>query len=190
MKTVSISGSLRQGVGKKDAKSLRASKMIPCVIYGGKEQTHFATEEKSFINIVFTPEVCFVEIKLPNKTVKAILQDIQYHPINDSILHADFLEITDKPITMQVPIILEGRSPGVLKGGKLALKMRKIAVKALAENMPSQIVLDISKLDIGSKIKVSEVETNNFSFVSNPNTIIVTILKGRGATTTDDSEEA
>jgi len=188
MKTVSISGSLREGVGKKDAKSIRAKKLIPCVIYGGKEQTCFATEEKSFINIVFTPEVCFVEIKLPNKTVKAILQDVQYHPINDSIIHADFLEITDKPITMNVPIILEGKSPGVLKGGKLALKMRKIAVKALADNIPSQIVLDISKLDIGSKIKVSDIETNNFTFVSNPNTIIVTILKGRATVGAEEVE--
>lgn len=188
MKTVSISGSLRENVGKKDAKSLRAEKMIPCVIYGGKEQTHFATEEKSFTNIVFTPEVCFVDIKLPNKTVRTILQDIQYHPVNDKIIHADFLEITNKPITMQVPIILEGRSPGVLKGGKLALKMRKIAVKALAENIPSQLVLDISKLNIGGKIKVSDIETNNFTFMSNPNTVIVTVLKGRGAATTDDSE--
>lgn len=189
MKTVSISGSLRENVGKKDAKNLRANKLVPCVVYGGKEQTHFSTEEKSFVNIVYTPEPCFVEINLPTKKISAILQDAQFDPVNDKILHADFLEITNKPITMEIPIIIEGRSPGVLKGGKLALKMRKVQVRSLAENMPSQIVIDISDLNIGDKIKLSNIETKNFNFLLNLNTVVVSVLKGRGSAQESENEK-
>jgi large subunit ribosomal protein L25 len=185
MKIVSISGSLRENVGKKDAKSLRVQGHVPCVIYGGKEQIHFSTDERSFIKIVFTPEVCFVEIDLGTEKVKAILQDVQYHPTTDKIMHADFMELKDeKLIKLNVPIRLIGTSPGVLKGGKLELKQRKLLVRSIPANMPEEIVVSIEKLDIGHGVKVKELKSDKFEFLQNENTLVVQILKARGADAT------
>jgi large subunit ribosomal protein L25 len=111
MKTVSLSGSPRENVGKKDAKALRKQGLVPCVIYGGKEQIHFSLDERLFQNIVFTPEACFVEVELAGKKHYTILQDVQYHPVSDKILHADFLEMTEgKPVKLNIPLRLEGTS--------------------------------------------------------------------------------
>ena len=192
MKTVSLSGSPRENVGKKDAKSLRKEGMVPCVIYGGKEQLHFSMDERHFQKIVFTPEACFVEIELSGKKHLTILQDIQYHPVSDKILHADFLQILDgKPVKLEIPIRLEGVSPGVLLGGRLAQKLRKVPVKALAENMPQEILLNISKLKIGDKIKASQIKSDKYEILLNENIVLVMILKARGAevSATDDEEE-
>jgi len=185
MKIVSMSGSLRESVGKKDAKTIRAQGHVPCVIYGGKEQIHFSTDERSFIKIVFTPEVCFIEIDLGTKKVKAIIQDVQYHPTTDKILHADFMELKDdKFIKLNVPVRLTGTSPGVLKGGKLELKLRKLLVKSIPANMPEEIVVSIEKLDIGHGVKVKELKSDKFEFLQNENTLVVQILKARGTDAT------
>ncbi len=189
MKTVSLSGSRRENVGKKDAKALRNQGLVPCVIYGGKEQIHFALDERQFQKVVFTPEACFVEIDLQNKKHLTILQDIQYHPVSDKILHADFLEISEgKPIKLSIPVRLEGTSPGVLKGGKLSHKLRKLPIKATAENMPQEIVVDISNLNINDKIKVSQLKSNKYELLLNENTVIVMIMKARGSETGTETE--
>jgi large subunit ribosomal protein L25 len=191
MKTVSLSGSPRESVGKKDAKAIRKQGHVPCVIYGGKEQIHFSTDERMFQKIVFTPEACFVEININGQTYTTILQDIQYHPVSDKILHADFLQLSEeKTIKLNIPIRLEGTSPGVLKGGRLALKMRKIPLKALPENMPQEILLSISKLDIGGKIKASQIKSEKYDVLLNENTVIVMILKARGADLSAEEEAA
>jgi len=190
MKTVSLSGSPRENVGKKDAKSLRKEGLVPCVIYGGAEQLHFSFDERNFQKLVFTPEACFVEIELSGKKHLTILQDVQYHPVSDKILHADFLQIREgKPVKLEIPIRLEGVSPGVLLGGRLAQKLRKIPVKALAENMPQEILLNISKLKIGDKIKASQVKSDKYEILLNENVVLVMILKARGAEVTMDDEE-
>lgn len=190
MKTVSLSGSPRENVGKKDAKALRKQGLVPCVIYGGKEQIHFSLDERLFQNIVFTPEACFVEVELAGKKHYTILQDVQYHPVSDKILHADFLEMTEgKPVKLNIPLRLEGTSPGVLKGGKLALKLRKIPVKALPDNMPQEIVLNIGKLNIGDKIKASQVKSDKYEILLNENTVLVMILKARGLDVVADGDE-
>lgn len=192
MKTVSISGSTRKSVGKKDAQRLRVKGLVPCVVYGGKEQIHFSTDERSFNKIIFTPEVCFVEIDLDGKIYRTILQDAQYHPTTDKIIHADFLELLDdKHIKLEVPVRLTGTSPGVLKGGKLNLKQRKLLVRALPANMPEEIVISIGKLNIGHGVKIKELKTNNFELLQNDRTLVVQILKSRvadTATTEDDGE--
>ena len=132
MRVVSMSGSLRENVGKKDAKKIRKDGGVPCVIYGGKEQVHFFTDTKSFLNVVFTPEVCFIHIDINGTKYETILQDIQYHPVTDNIYHADFMEIdSNKPIIMSVPVKISGTAPGVLKGGKIVQKFRKLKIKAL-----------------------------------------------------------
>jgi len=189
MKTVSLSGSPRENVGKKDAKALRGKGHVPCVIYGGKEQIHFSMDERFFQKLVFTPEACFVEINIDDNKYLTTLQDIQYHPVSDKILHADFLEIREsKPVKLSIPVRLEGTSPGVLKGGRLALKLRKIPLKANPENMPQEILLNISKLDIGDKIKASQITSDKYDVLLNENTVVVMILKARGADISIDDE--
>jgi len=179
MKTVFINGSLRESVGKKDAKKLRKNGLVPCVIYGGKTQKHFSVPEISFKNIVFTPEIAFIDIDLNGEKHHTILQDIQYHPVTDKILHADFLEIFDKPITMKVPIKLTGSSAGVLKGGRLSLIFRKLSIKAIPDNIPENITIDITNFDIGHSVKVSSFKDEKFEILHPENTVVVGILKAR-----------
>ncbi|MDR2907228.1 MAG: 50S ribosomal protein L25/general stress protein Ctc [Bacteroidales bacterium] len=185
MKTVSMSGSLRANVGKKDAKTLRSAGLVPCVIYGGKEQVHFSTPETSFKQIVFTPDVCFVEVDLNGKKYLTILQDIQYHKVSDSILHADLFELSDdKEITLPVPVVYEGSSPGVLKGGKLVKSIRKIKVKALPKNMPETLTVDLSKLDIGDMVKIGAIEAKNFTIVDSLSTTVCAVKTTRNVVET------
>lgn len=176
-----MSGSLRENVGKKDAKANRKNGKVPCVLYGGIEQIHFATNEKDFKNIIFTPEVCFVDLDINGKHYKTTLQDVQYHPVSDNILHVDFLEIIeDKPIIMNVPVKVTGTSPGVLRGGKLITKMRKLKVKGLSNVLPDNVPIDISKLDIGDSVKVNEIAIEGVEFLNVATSVVITIITTRG----------
>jgi len=181
MKTVSISGSLRENVGKKDAKKNRKLGKIPCVIYGGKEQTHFTVDEIGFSKLIFTPEVYIINIEINKNEYTAILQDIQYHPVTDRVLHVDFLEvILSHPIVIGLPVKLEGNSSGVLKGGMFIQKLRKLKVEALPKHLPDNIVLDISDLEIGDSIRVKDVEQENLELLDIPNAVIVAVKTARG----------
>jgi len=181
MKTVSLSGTLRAYVGKKDAKKLRKEGKVPCVIYGGKEQKHFYLDQKDFKEIIFTPEVFIIKIDLEGTIYETILQDIQYHPVTDLVLHADFLELfPGRIVTLAIPVKLEGTAPGVVKGGRMELKLRKIRVKGLVEDMPEYIVLDISKLDIGKSIKVKEITNEKLQFLDPANAVVVDVKAARG----------
>jgi large subunit ribosomal protein L25 len=174
MKSVSISGSPRENVGKKDAKKHRIDGKVPCVLYGGKEQTHFVTDEVSFKKLVYSPDAYTVKINLGNKEVNAILQDIQYHPVSDSILHADFLEIfDDKPVIIHIPVKVTGTSKGVLNGGSFIQKLRKLKIKALAADLPDNVVVDITPLDINDSIRVSDIKKPNVTFLDPANAVIV-----------------
>jgi large subunit ribosomal protein L25 len=190
MKTVKLSGSPRENVGKKDAKAQRKEGRVPCVLYGGKEQLHFSATEKEFIPIVFTPDVMFVEIELEGKTHLAILQDIQYHPVSDRILHADFLQLDEgKEIKLDIPVHTTGVSKGVLRGGKLIIRLRKLPVKALPGNMPEKITIDITKLNIGQAVKVKDLNIPNITVLSNPFNAIVTVKTARGVVATADEDD-
>jgi len=181
MKTVSLSGSLRENVGKKDAKKLRTEGKVPCVIYGGKEQKHFFIDQKDFKKIIFTPEVFIIKIELGKVSFETILQDIQYHPVTDIVLHADFLElIPGKAVTLAIPVQMEGTSPGVIKGGRLQLKIRKIRMKGLVEDMPEHVLLDISGLDIGNAIKVKEVPGEKLQLLDPANAVVISVKAARG----------
>jgi large subunit ribosomal protein L25 len=174
MKKVSISGSLRESVGKKDAKKHRIDGKVPCVLYGGKDQVHFVTEQISFKKLVYSPEAFTVKINVNSKEYQAVLQDIQYHPVSDSILHADFLEIfDDKPVTIHIPVKVTGKSQGVLKGGRFIQKLRKVKIKALPAFLPDDITVDISPLEINDSIRVSDIKQNNVTFLDPPNSVIV-----------------
>ncbi len=180
MKQVSLSGSLRENVGKKDAKKHRKEGNVPCVLYGGKEQTHFIVTELGFKKLVFTPDVYIVNLNIDGTEYKGILQDVQYHPVTDRVLHADFLEVVPgKPLIVGLPLIFEGTSPGVMVGGKMIKKMQKILVKGLIEDMPDYIFVDISKLEIGGSVKIKDIELDKLSTLDPPNSVIVRVKTAR-----------
>ncbi|MEI6575361.1 MAG: 50S ribosomal protein L25/general stress protein Ctc [Bacteroidota bacterium] len=180
MKSVSMSGSLRENVGKKDAKHLRVNNQVPCVLYGGKDQIHFAIEETQFKHLIYTPEVHLVELTVDGKKYTASLQDVQFHPTTDKLLHVDFLlVIEEKPLIIGVPIAIVGNSPGVIRGGKLFTKLRKLKVRALPKHLPDTIKVDISNLDIDETIKVNEITVDNVVFLDVPSAIVVGVRSTR-----------
>ncbi len=190
MKTVSLSGSPRENVGKKDAKKHRREGKIPCVLYGGKEQVHFAIPEKEFSKVIFTPEVYILNIAINGTEYQCILQDVQYHPVSDVILHADFLQvIPGKPVVIGIPVKLTGNAPGVIKGGKLRIKLRKLLVKGLVENLPDVIEISISKLDLNDNVKVRDLNLPNLELMNQPNSEIVGVKTARGAGMDEPGEE-
>jgi large subunit ribosomal protein L25 len=180
MKSVQLSGSVRPNVGKVDAKAIRAKGHVPCVIYGGTEQVHFHADERAFNPIIFTPNAHIVEINLDGKVYKTVLQEAQYHKINDKLIHADFLEIVEgKPVTANIPVVLEGQSEGVKKGGKLVLKMRKLKVRGIAAQLPDVIQLNISKLDIGNSIAVGDITVEGATLLNAKNVSVVSVVTTR-----------
>lgn len=190
MKSVSISGSLRENVGKKDAKAQRSKGLIPCVLYGGEQQYQFVVPEKQFQKLLYTPEVRYVELELEGKTRNAIVQDTQFHPITDKLLHVDFLEIIPgKPITIAIPVIVTGTSPGVLRGGKMSKKVRKLNVKGELEHIPEHIMLDVSKLDINDSIKVADIEVENLTIMEKKSKVLLTISLTRTTVTEEEQEQ-
>ncbi len=176
MKSLEIIGYKRANLGKKSSKDLRLDGNVPCVLYGGKEQVHFYTPMILFRELLYTPNVYEVHLNVEGDHYKCILQDSQFHPVNEMIYHVDFLEFNDnKEIKMDVPVRFIGTAPGVQKGGKLVSKMRKIKISALPANMPDFIDIDLSALDLGKSIKVSEVKPGNYTVLSNQLNPIVTI---------------
>lgn len=190
MKSVSISGSLRENVGKKDAKAQRANGLIPCVLYGGEKQYQFVVELNQFRSLIYTPEVRYAIISIDGKEIPAILQASQFHPITDNLLHVDFLEVIDgKPITIGLPIRIVGTSPGVLRGGKLVKKVRKLKVRGELKDIPEEILVDISGLDIDNNVKVNELSIPNVTFIENPNAVVAAVLSTRNVEDAPTEEE-
>ncbi|MFA6949631.1 MAG: 50S ribosomal protein L25/general stress protein Ctc [Lentimicrobiaceae bacterium] len=180
MKTVSLSGSLRENVGKKDAKAQRLAGKVPCVIYGGKEQVHFATDVVNFKPILYSPASFLINIKIDGKEYLTVLQDVQSHPVSDDILHVDFFELNSgKPVIISVPIKVTGTSPGVLRGGKLVKKFRKLKIKALIEHLPDEIEVSISNLDINQSTKVGDLKLDNVEFLDIKNGVVVAVQPTR-----------
>jgi large subunit ribosomal protein L25 len=180
MKKVSMSGSLRAGVGKKDAKLNRAEGKVPCVMYGGKEELHFTVDEKAFGPVVFSPHTRIIKLDINGKEHDTILQEVQYHPVTDEILHADFLELQPgKPVIVSVPLRIEGNSPGVLRGGKLVKKFRKLKLKAIATDLPDEVIVNISNLDINDAIKVEDIKIDKVQLLDLPGSIVVTVISTR-----------
>ncbi len=177
-----MSGSPRENVGRKDAKRLRREGLVPCVVYGGKEQIPFYVPEVTFKDIVYTPDACIVQLDINGKKMEAVLQDIQFHPVTDRILHADFLEIfPDKPVKMAIPIRILGSSPGVIAGGKMLIKRRRLDVMALPVQLPREIDVDISNLEIGDTVVVGELSVDNVRFIDPENAVVVIIKSARAA---------
>ncbi|WP_010520587.1 50S ribosomal protein L25/general stress protein Ctc [Aquimarina agarivorans] len=183
MKSLTINASQRESLGKKATKALRNAGSVPCVVYGGDTVTHFTAPENSFSKLVYTPDVHTVVIALDNGTkINAILQDIQFHPVTDKILHIDFVQIfDDKAITMEIPVRTTGKSPGVANGGNLKFNARRLKVKGLPANLPDVIEADISELKIGNKLYVTQLNSEGFEFLHADNTVVCQVKNSRNA---------
>lgn len=180
MKTIAISGSLRENVGKRDAKELRYEGKVPAVLYGGKEQVHFAISKTDLSEAIYTPEASFLEITFGNRTAKAIIKDAQFHPLTDQLLHVDFLELfDDKEIVMEIPVKLTGTSPGVKMGGKMVQKLRKLRLKALPAKMPQVVEVSIEQLEVGSIYRVRDLQTEGYQVINVPEDTIVSVGMSR-----------
>ena len=183
MKSITIKGSQRESVGKGATKALRNAGQVPCVVYGGDKPVHFSAHELAFSKLVYTPDAHTVVIDLEGgKQINAILQDIQFHPVSDKILHIDFYQLfDDKEVTLEVPVKVTGTSPGVIKGGVLRLNKRKLKVKALPANLPDYIMADISGLEIGNKLYVTSVSNDNYKLLHPDNTVVCQVRISRAA---------
>jgi large subunit ribosomal protein L25 len=194
MKSITITGSKRESVGKVATKALRNAGRVPCVLYGGGEPLHFSALELDFSKLVYTPNAHTVVITLEDGSkVNAILQDIQFHPLTDKILHVDFYRLfDDKEISMNIPVRVEGAAPGVLNsGGVLSLNKRKLRVKALPKNLPDYILADISKLELGNKLYTAELQSEVYTLLHPDNTVVCQVRTSRASmkNTTDQDED-
>ena len=190
MKSITINGSKREVVGKKATAALRNAGMVPCVVYGGDEPIHFQSPELSFNKLVYTPDVHTVVIELDGVKINAILQDIQFHPVTDRILHIDFYQIfDDKEVMMEIPVRISGSSRGVKNGGVLRIVTRKLRVKAISKNLPDFIDADITEMKIGAKMYVTSVMDDTFSILHTDNTVICQVRTSRTAVDDEETEE-
>ena len=182
MKSITIKGSQRESVGKAASKALRNAGQVPCVLYGGDNVLHFSAPELAFKNIVYTPNVYTAAIELNGKTYNAILQDIQFDPVSDKIIHIDFYQLQkDKEITIEVPIQIEGTSPGIMAGGTLRIVNRKLKVKALPDNLPDFVPVDISGLEMGNKLYVTKLAQDKYKIMHPDNTVVCQVRVSRAA---------
>jgi large subunit ribosomal protein L25 len=190
MKSIAMFGYLRDGVGKSSTKALRNEGKVPCVLYGGSENINFSMYSADFKQLVYTPFTYKVKLEVNGKIYRAVLRDMQFHPVNDSILHADFLEIhDDKEVELAIPVKFVGNSVGVRAGGKLVVKSNKLKVRALPNNLPDFIEVNIEELEIGKAVKVGEVKVENMTILDAPNNPVVTVKTTRAAAAAAAAEE-
>jgi len=183
MESIALKVSLREETGKKSSKATRAQENIPCVLYGGKENVNFFASESDFRHLLFTPTVYIVHIDIDGNNYNAIIKDLQFHPVTDKLLHADFYEISDdKPVTVEIPVKLNGSSKGVREGGKLMMDKRKVKVKGLTKDIPAEIEIDITELGVGKSIRAGEIITDGkYKVVLAKETPIVSVRTTRAA---------
>jgi large subunit ribosomal protein L25 len=185
MKSLAISGSLRESNGKSAAKALREQDNILCVLYGGKEPIHFSAPTSSFKKLVYNHEVHIVELSVDGKTYKAIMKDIQFHPVTDEVLHIDFLQLDEsKAVEIEIPVKIVGNSVGVRAGGKLVTKVRKLKVKSLPAKLPDFIEINIENLEIGKAIRVGDLKIEGVELLDAANNVITSVKTTRAVETT------
>lgn len=192
MKSITIIGSKRESVGKVATKALRNADKVPCVLYGGDNPLHFSANELDFSKLVYTPNAHTVVLDIDgDQKINAILQDIQFHPVSDKILHVDFYQLSeDKEVNMEIPVVIEGSAPGVLlEGGTLEISKRKLKVRALPKNLPDFINVDISSLKLGNKILTADLESEDFSILHTDNTVVCKVRTSRASMSLEEEVE-
>ena len=187
MRTIDVKGTART-IAERSSEQARALKAIrknngvPCVLYGAGENVHFTVTTDGLRNLVYTPHIYVVNLDIDGKVVTAIMKDIQFHPVKDTILHVDFLQINEeKPIVMEVPVQLEGLAEGVKAGGKLQLQMRKLKVKALYTNIPEKLIVNVSHLGLGKAIQVKELAFENLELLNAKEAVVCAVKLTRAA---------
>ena len=192
MKSITINGSKRESVGKSSTKALRNAGKVPCVVYGGEKPVHFSADEISFSKLVYTPNAHTVVISLDGKDeINAVIQDMQFHPVSEKILHIDFFQLFEnKEINMTIPVKFSGNAPGVrLEGGLLFKNKRKLYVKALPKNLPDFISVDISNLHLNDKVTIQDLLNDNYSFVHPENMVVCQVKMSRASLSLSTDEE-
>ena len=191
MKKVQLSGSLRASVGKKGTKATRDAGLVPCVLYGSGEQTHFAVKANDIEKIVFSPNVYQVELEIEGKKAVGIIQELQQHPVKDTIQHVDFLELNDKKeVKVGLPVRLEGNSKGVMNGGRLLQIFRRLNVQGLPQDLPEEIVVDITDLRIGKSIRISDISKGKINYLHAMNSVICSVARSRVSIEEEEEAEA
>jgi large subunit ribosomal protein L25 len=177
-----IKGSLRTEKGKKFAKKLRKEELVPAVLYGGKESILLSVVERDLRELIYTPNIYQINLNIGKKKRKAIVKEIQFHPVSDKVLHIDFLEIfDDKKITMAIPIKLVGSAEGAKQGGKLALIKRKLRVCGYPNDLPGILEIDVTSMGLGKSKLVEEIMLDNIDIVEPKGTVIASVKLTRAA---------
>ena len=191
MKTIEIIGYRRANLGKTDAQKVREEGNVPCVLYGGNEQVHFYAPVILFRDLVYTNEAHFVHLNIEGEECQAIMQEVQFHPVSELILHVDFLRISeDRKIKMDIPTRLVGQSPGVAKGGALVRKRASLKVYAFPKDMPDHLDVDCSELDFHHSIKVGDLKMANLEFLDPKQASIAVVEVPRAAKLADETAAA
>ena len=182
MKTFQIKGTVRQAVGKKENKALRAQDLVPCVIYGGENVVHFQAHENEFRKLVYTPKVYQTEIDVDGKVYNAFLQALQFHPVTDKLLHIDFLEIRENvPVKLEIPVRLDGYAKGIQQGGRLKANLRTLKAKGFSKDFPDEIVIDVTELNISESIRVGDVKVPGIEILNAKSVPVATAVVTRAA---------
>ena len=182
MKTFELKGTVRADLGKKATKAVRSNGSIPCELYGVGENIHFSSTMADLRKLIYTPDIFVIDLTINGKEKKAVLKDLQFHPVTDEVLHIDLLEVYDnKPVVMEVPVKIEGHAAGVKAGGKLTLSMKKLKVKALYSQMPERIVVNVDNLELGKSLKVGELSYEGLELMNAKNAVVCAVQLTRAA---------
>lgn len=191
MKTIEIKGSLRTELGKKSSKNARKEGNVLCVIYGKEQNVHFHAHENTFKNLIYTPDAHIVKLDLEGKEYKVVLQDVQFHPVSDKILHVDFIEVfDDKPLVVSLPIKVTGDSAGVKAGGKLRIKKRHLKVRGYVNDIPENLLIDITDVKIHHSVKVGDLTYDKIELIDPKITTILSVATSRVVTKEEEEAEA
>ena len=190
MKSVEINATEREDLGSKFARKLRREGNVPCVVYGGEKPVHFYANTLQFRDLVYTANARKAVIALGKQTIEAVVQDIQFHPVSDAILHIDFMQLIEgKLATIEIPITLSGNARGVKNGGKLKQSLRRLNVRALPGDLPDSIDIDVTDLRIGQSVRISDVKAEKFEILNAESAVLCSIKMARGAAE-DEAEES
>ncbi|MBI9056464.1 MAG: 50S ribosomal protein L25/general stress protein Ctc [Labilibaculum sp.] len=191
MKTLELKGSLRTDLGKKATKALRRAEMVPCELYGGEENIHFAIQEKDLNKLLFTPEVYIVKFDVEGKVFTCVMRDTQFHATTDKPLHVDFYQVfEDKAFEVELPIRIEGFAKGIQAGGKLAIINRKLKVKALMADLPENLLVEVSDLGLGKSIQIGQLSYDNLELLNSKHAVVVQVKLTRAARAAANSGDA
>ncbi len=189
MKTTELKAFKRKELGKKSTKDLRKQGMVPSVLYGGKDNVHFYVNRIDFDKLIYTPDIFLITLDVEGTKYQAIIQALQFHPVTDVVIHADLLQVSDnKPITIGVPVKTEGLAKGVRSGGTLTIHQRKLLVKGLAKNIPNEIVIDVTNLELAKQLQIGDLNYPDLEFLNPKSSVVVSVRMSRLALLADEEE--